>query len=88
MGDWLLSLLDWKVHGPLGAAVVAILYAGRQHMKRDARSFEHLETRLKVLETDRVVQADVKRLEDQMGAGFTEVRASTNKILEILATKT
>lgn len=88
MGDWLLSLLDWKVHGPLGAAVVAILYAGRQHMRKDARGFEHIDTRLKALETDRVVQADVKRLEDQMSAGFTEVRKSTQTILEILATKT
>jgi len=82
------DLFDWKVHGPLTAVVAGIVYMGRKHLQKDARGFEHIDTRLKALETDRVVQADVKRLEDQMNTGFTEVRSQTNKILEILATKT
>jgi len=82
------NLIDWKVHGPMGAAIVAMVYAGVKHFKADMKGFREVDARLKELETDRVKTADVKRLEDQMAAGFTEVRASTNKILEILATKT
>lgn len=66
--EWLTSLVDFKVHGPLGAAVVAIVYFGWQHVKADRRSQGHLDERCRALEVDRVVKADWVRLDDKLDA--------------------
>ena len=66
MTDWLFSLLDLKIHGPLGAAVVGIIYFGRKHLIADGSKFERVEARVMELETDRVVSADMVRLDAKL----------------------
>lgn len=66
MTDWLLGMLDLKIHGPLGAAVVGIIYFGRKHFYSDAKKFDKVEARVMALETDRVVSADMVRLDAKL----------------------
>ena len=66
MGDWLLSLVDLKVHGPIGAAMVGLIYFGRRHLQRDAREFKEVDGRVKELELDRVVRSDINRIDDKL----------------------
>ena len=71
-------------HGPTAALAMAVAYFGNRHYKADTERHEALELRTRALENDRVVQADIKRLEDQMEAGFKESRAQNQEILRQL----
>jgi hypothetical protein len=75
MIEFLTNFLDWKIHGPLSAAVVAIAYLGNKHVKADASRHAKMNERLADLETDRIVKADFNRLEDRMDEGFKELRS-------------
>jgi hypothetical protein len=66
MTDWLLNLLDWKVHGPIGAAVVGLIYFGRKHVISDHQRFEQIKASVRVLEIDRVVRADIASLDAKL----------------------
>lgn len=66
MGDWLLSLLDWKVHGPLGAAVVGVAYYVRKHVVHDSKRFEKADERVRQLEINHVTKDDVNRIDGKI----------------------
>jgi hypothetical protein len=80
VGDWLLNLIDLKIHGPIGAAVVGIVYYGTRHIKSNAKEFRAVDERCKALETDRVVKADWVRLDDKLDA-ITLQNAETLRML-------
>lgn len=76
-----MSLIDYKVHGPLGAAVVAIIYWGRKHLISDRREFKAVDERFKVLEVDRVKRADLERLDGKLD----RIAAQNTETLRMLA---
>jgi len=82
MMEWLQAL--GLHHGPVAALAMAFGYLGNRHYKADNERHDALELRTRALENDRVVQADIKRLEDQMEAGFKESRAQNQEILRQL----
>jgi len=64
--EWLAGLIDFKVHGPLGAAVVGMIYFGWQHVKADRKANGHFDERVRALEVDRVVKADFLHLDGKL----------------------
>lgn len=81
MSDWLMSLIDFKVHGPLGAAVVAIVYWGRKHFISDRREFKAVDERFKALEVNRVTREDYNRLD----AKLDSIAGQNTETLRMLA---
>jgi len=78
--EWLTSLIDFKVHGPLGMAVVGIVYFGWQHVKADRKANGHFDERVRALEVDRVVKADIYRLDGKLDV-IVQQNIDTLKIL-------
>lgn len=70
-----------KQHGAIGAAVLFIAYMGNRHMKSDSRFHHEVSERLRVLEMDRVVKADINRVGDQITAVSTELATAQREIL-------
>lgn len=81
MSDWLMSLIDYKVHGPLGVAVVAIIYLGRKHFISDKKEFGKADDRIRALEVDRVKRADLERLDSKLD----NIAAQNTETLRMLA---
>lgn len=81
--EWLTSMVDFKVHGPLGMAVVGLIYFGWQHVKMDRRANGDFDVRVRALEVDRVVKADINRLDDKLDA----IASQNTETLRLLASR-
>ena len=81
--DAILAALE--LHGPIAAVAIGLVYIGRQHIKEDASHHHQVEERLRILETDRVVKADLERVYDRVERLSTELHSGQEKILALLA---
>ena len=81
--DELLKALE--LHGPIAALVIAAVYVGRAHIKEDSSTHRAVEARLRALEADRVVKADLERVYDRVERLSSELHTGQEKILSLLA---
>lgn len=79
------SILDaLKIHGPIGAVILAMGYVGQLHIRRDQVRQKLLERRISDLEQDRVTKHDLERVYDRIEAVSTQIQTNQNTLLGVL----
>ena len=81
--DSLIPLL--AQHGPVGLAAIGMLVALGLHQRSDSKHHDDMESRLRLIEKDLVVKADVTRIYDRVEQLGHDMNDGQRAILILLA---
>lgn len=83
MFDAILDAL--KIHGPIGAVILAVAYIGRERFRLDNRRHRENVDRIADLENDRVTKHDLERVFDRIEQVAGQIQTNQNVLLTALA---